>query len=117
MPLTPQQQSALNEIDQIIVVRRNVMARLKAARASTTDPQVLSDLKSARIAITRKNLVTVNARNRILRSASLGPTLTKLKSLTNDAKAADKAMANLDKVLKQATTLIQILGRLASILA
>ncbi|WP_299706981.1 hypothetical protein [uncultured Tateyamaria sp.] len=114
--LTPQQQDALDQIEAIIEVRRKTMARLKAASKQTTDPTELQELKLARTRLTRKNLVTVNARNKIMRGGSLGPVINPLRALAQEAKDADKALTNVAEHLQQAATIVNILVRLAGIL-
>ncbi|MEO1455070.1 MAG: hypothetical protein AAFV31_14745 [Pseudomonadota bacterium] len=115
LSLSPEQEAALADIDAIIAVRRNTMANLKAAEAETEDEDVLRDIKSAKVALSLRNLVTVNARNKVLRTASLGPVLDALKDVTDAAEAADETLQDILKILEQVTTVIQILDKLADI--
>lgn len=117
LSLSAEQNAALANIDAIIAVRRNTMANLKAAEAETEDEDALRDIKSAKVALSLRNLATVNARNKVLRTASLGPVLDELKDVTEEADAADETMTDILKILEQVTKVIQILDKLADIFA
>lgn len=115
--LSKDQIAALAEIDALVAHRKSISKRLKDAKSRTKDKGDLRSIKSALTNISLKNLETVNARNRIRRQSSLGAVIGKLESLKVEAEQADEDLKELGAILAQATTIVNILGRIASIFA
>ena len=115
LTLSPEQTQAMAEIDAIVAARRGIMARLKAAEATTTDKALLRRIKRAKVDISRKNLVTVNARNSIRRRSSLVPVLAGLADLRAEAQRADQTLKDIARILGQAADIVNIIGRVAGL--